>query len=107
MEKYLQLLLFGWITAFIFMSVLWFIGKTIKNYAIVDVGWGLSITLIALTYSFLGDGFYSHKILITTIVMLWGLRLSLFLYFTRIAKGKVYEDYQKRTNAFFPWFNKK
>jgi len=46
MSDVLQIVGYGWLSVFIFMSILWYIGKEIQNYAIVDVGWNVSVVLI-------------------------------------------------------------
>lgn len=99
MKEIFTILGTGWFFVFLFMSVLWYIGKRMKNYAIVDVGWTVSLVILCLVYFFMGDGNILHKSLITAMVSLWGLRLGGYLLFTRILGGhgedQRYADFRK------------
>ena len=64
MSDVLQIVGYGWLSVFIFMSILWYIGKEIQNYAIVDVGWTVSLVLICAVYFYLGNGWFERKLLI-------------------------------------------
>ena len=87
MSDVLQIVGYGWLSVFIFMSILWYIGKEIQNYAIVDVGWTVSLVLICAVYFFLGNGWFERKLLILGMVGFWGIRLGGYLLFTRIIGG--------------------
>ncbi|TGL61883.1 DUF1295 domain-containing protein [Leptospira ognonensis] len=69
---------------FSFMSLMWYWGKSRNNYAVIDVGWGL---VIAGIYSLLvlpSSANLTAKLAILIPVLVWAIRLSGFLYFTRI-----------------------
>ncbi len=87
MSDVLQIVGYGWLSVFIFMSILWYIGKEIQNYAIVDVGWTVSLVLICAVYFYLGNGWFERKLLILGMVGFWGIRLGGYLLFTRIIGG--------------------
>ncbi|MDX1957276.1 MAG: DUF1295 domain-containing protein [Leptospiraceae bacterium] len=82
-----QLLLIGWGVVFIFMTILWYIGKRMNNYAIVDVGWTMALWLLVTVYALLADGLLIHKALIFSMVSFWAFRLGGYLLFTRILGG--------------------
>jgi len=82
--EYLKPIFFGAVLVIIFMSLLWYIGKQKNNYGIVDVGWTLSLVILAVVYFFFTEGFFLRKLLITSMVCFWGLRLGGYLFFTRI-----------------------
>jgi steroid 5-alpha reductase family enzyme len=80
------------------MTLLWLISVIIKNVSIVDLFWGLGFVLTAGVYFFHTDGYTIRKILITTLVSLWGLRLSLYLSWRNIGKGEDFRYRQFRKN---------
>ncbi len=67
------------ICIFSFMCVMFVIAQLMKNNGIVDVGWGLGFVMIAIvTYFVEGDKRF-HQKLVSYLVILWGLRLSIYL----------------------------
>jgi len=108
MEFVIKRILVGWFLAFLFMTILWVIGRKIRNYAIVDVGWGLCISLLSTVFFILSEGNQIRGGILLGMILLWGIRLSIFLLFTRILKGhkdKRYatfmEDYGKDADRKF------
>ena len=75
------------------MTLLWLISIVIKNVSIVDLFWGLGFVLATGIYFFYTEGYVARKILITTLVFVWGLRLSLYLAWRNIGKD---EDFRYR-----------
>ncbi|EKJ85876.1 steroid 5-alpha reductase family enzyme [Leptospira meyeri] len=84
MENLLYSYLAAVIFTFFFMSLMWLWGKSRDNYAVIDVGWGLVIAGIASVIVFFGSGNVYAKFAVLVPVWIWALRLSGFLYFTRI-----------------------
>jgi steroid 5-alpha reductase family enzyme len=66
------------------MLLLWLFHLLIKNAAIVDAGWALGIAFCAGYFAFNGSGAFPRRLLIGTMVILWGLRLGLHLMLNRI-----------------------
>ncbi|MBN2558437.1 MAG: DUF1295 domain-containing protein [Clostridia bacterium] len=65
------------ILLFIYFVILFILGQVMRNNSIVDVGWGLGFTLVAI-YTFFAGGF-NHRfasIAVTVLVLLWGFRLA-------------------------------
>lgn len=83
----INLLLIGLGLMVLQMFVLWVLHLPIKNAGIVDVGWGGGLVLLALVYYFLGSGYEPRKLLITTMVFVWGMRLTVYL-FKRLLRDK-------------------
>lgn len=54
-----------------------YLGK--RNVSMIDVAWGLGFVIAVFVYFALGEGFLWRKILVGTIVSIWGIRLSLYL----------------------------
>jgi len=78
----------------IMMTLLWIISIRIRNVSIVDLFWGFGFVLACLFYFLKTDGLEIRKILILTLVALWGLRLSLYLAWRNHGKGEDFR-YQK------------
>lgn len=89
------------------LTVLWFFYLWKKNPAVVDLGWAIGLTLMGLTHN-LGVGtLTAGKILISVLVVLWGLRLGGYLFWTRLRLGKKdarYESLQQRQKIPAPVF---
>ncbi len=58
------------------MFLLWLLHLALKNASVVDPGWSLGLTLIALTYAVLGPGYDRRKWLAAGMAAVWGLRLT-------------------------------
>lgn len=68
----------------VLMFILWLLHFPLRNAAIVDVGWALGITLLAMTYALHAVGYWRRTLFLVPMVMLWGIRLGLYLLFTRV-----------------------
>jgi steroid 5-alpha reductase family enzyme len=79
-----HLLLVGTAAVAALMLLLWLIHLPIKNAAIVDAGWAGGLVILALLYAALGNGAPARAWLSASMVSVWGLRLALYLLFTRI-----------------------
>lgn len=58
------------------MLLLCIISEYKKNASIVDIGWGLGFVIIALFSLFYTHHFLYKQLLITILILMWGLRLS-------------------------------
>jgi steroid 5-alpha reductase family enzyme len=68
-----------WLAGLLVMTALFFVGRRMGRYDIVDVGWGLSFIAIAVTGFFLQDGHqlrWDSQALTTLLVIVWGSRLA-------------------------------
>jgi steroid 5-alpha reductase family enzyme len=70
------------------MTILWLISIRIKNVSIVDLFWGFGFVVAAAVYFILSEGFATRKILLMTMVAIWGLRLSIYLAWRNLGKGE-------------------
>lgn len=77
----------------ILMTVLWIISITIKNVSIVDIFWGTGFVITCGFYFINSHGNEYRKIILMTLVALWGLRLSVYLAWRNMGKG---EDFRYR-----------
>jgi steroid 5-alpha reductase family enzyme len=51
----------------------------IKNAGVVDIFWALNFSIIAILLYFLADGFPERKLLLCAMVLIWSLRLGIYL----------------------------
>ena len=75
------------------MTGVWLLSLARKDASIVDVFWGLGFVLVAVAYVAVTDGDTGRKALITTLVAVWGVRLSLYILWRNWGKG---EDHRYR-----------
>jgi len=97
----LKLVLIGLLASTVWMSILWGISEKIKNAAVVDVGWGISVLSYAIIYFFLTNGLQGKEFLALMTVLIWSSRLSYHLYLDRIKGGKEEEGRYKKLREHF------
>jgi steroid 5-alpha reductase family enzyme len=100
----LVLLGWGWLGVFIFLTFLWLIQLFTRNAAILDVGWASGLAGLALYAALTGPGWDTRKWLLAAMVLIWGLRLALYLLVTRVW-GNPLED-PRYTELKRKWGNK-
>jgi len=66
------------------MLVAWLLHFPLRNAAVVDFFWPLGILATTLIFAWQANGALSKRILIGSMVLIWALRLSLYLLFARI-----------------------
>ncbi|MCJ7449710.1 MAG: DUF1295 domain-containing protein [Bacteroidales bacterium] len=91
--SFLQVYIHALAVIMIFMTSLWIVSVIIKNVSIVDLFWGFGFVLASAYYFMNSDGFYTRKVLIMSLVAIWGLRLSAYLVWRNYGKG---EDFRYR-----------
>lgn len=81
------------------LIVLWFFYLWKKNPGVVDLGWAIGLTLMGLTHNLVLGSLTTLKFLTSVLVLLWGLRLGGYLFWTRLRLGKKdarYESLQQK-----------
>jgi steroid 5-alpha reductase family enzyme len=80
----------------------------IKNVSIVDIFWGVGFVVVNAFYVFMSGELNARKVLILTLVSIWGLRLAIYLAYRNIGKGEDFR-YQEFRRNFGPkrywWFS--
>lgn len=79
-----------------FMTLLWLVSVIKKNASIVDPFWGFGFVMLAWFYFFQTEGIEERKLVLITLVTLWGLRLSIFLGIRNWAKPEDFRYQQFR-----------
>lgn len=87
-------MLFGLIAVLIslHMTGIWIWYRISNNPSVVDVGWALGLTLSGLVILNVTPRTVRHDVF-SVLLLLWGLRLAIYLWFTRIRKGIVDKRY--------------
>jgi steroid 5-alpha reductase family enzyme len=81
---WIPIVMWGFAGAAILMFVLWLIHLPLRNAAIVDFGWALSLALLGIGYSILGRGWWLRAVVLGAMTGFWGLRLALHLLLDRV-----------------------
>lgn len=77
---FIEIYLIGLAVILALMVLLWLVSLRLKNSSIVDIFWGTGFVIAGWAYFLLTpDGFFPRKVLIMTLVTIWGLRLSLYI----------------------------
>jgi steroid 5-alpha reductase family enzyme len=101
----LILILTGTIAVCGVMLLLWLIHFPLHNAAIVDAGWAGGLALLGALYGLMGSGWAPRRALIATMAVVWGLRLALYLLFTRVIgqheEGR-YVQLRKQWRTYIP-----
>jgi len=97
------ILITTFIVTMVMMLMLWLVSLAIKNASIVDIFWGAGFALIALVAFFRTDGYQPRKVLISTLSVIWGLRLAIYIGWRNHGKGEDfrYQAMRKRIGARF------
>ena len=86
----------GALATLVFMLVMFVIATIKKDNSIVDVGWGLGFILIAVTALIKAPLLTPQNLLITSLITIWGLRLSIYIFIRNHGTGEDYRYAQWR-----------
>jgi len=70
------------------MFGLWLVSLAMKNASIVDIFWGAGFAVIAVVTFARADGYAPRKLLIVSLVAIWGLRLASYIGWRNAGKGE-------------------
>jgi len=85
------------------MLMLWLVSLVIRNASIVDIFWGEGFAAIAIITFTLTEGYLPRKLLITSLAVIWGLRLAIHIGWRNHGKGEDfrYQAMRKRNGDRF------
>jgi len=63
----------------IVMLFVWTWAKAIKNAGVVDIFWAVNFSIIAIVICLMADGYWERKLLISAMVLIWSMRLGIYL----------------------------
>ncbi len=78
---------------FVFMNLMYLLALRLKDNSIVDIGWGVGFIIVALATLISSGTFFPKQLLITAIIIAWGLRLAVYIFMRNNGRG---EDYRYR-----------
>ena len=90
------------------MIILWLVSLRLQNASIVDIFWGAGFVIANWVYFVLAPGGWGpRKWLLATLVTLWGLRLSLYVFWRNHGKPEDfrYQAWRKEEGARWWWFS--
>jgi steroid 5-alpha reductase family enzyme len=94
--SFIQIYLQALIVILMLMTLLWGVSTLIKNVSIVDLFWGFGFVLTSVFYFLKTDGSEPRKIILLSLVAIWGLRLSAYLAWRNMGKGEDFRYKQFR-----------
>jgi steroid 5-alpha reductase family enzyme len=103
--SFLQVYAIGLTTILGLMLILWLVSLGLKNSSIVDIFWGMGFVIAGWVYFTLSpDGLLARKLLISTLVTLWGLRLSIHILLRNWGKPEDFRYHKWRTENGRNWW---
>lgn len=84
--------------------LLWLASLRLRDVSIVDIYWGLGFAQIAIVTAALAGGWPWRRLLVTMLVVLWGLRLAFYLFWRNAGHGEDYryQAMRRHHGARFP-----
>lgn len=73
-------LLWSALAVFAYMTGLFVVALVRKDNSLADIGWGLGFILVAALTFFIEPGFTLRSLLVTGLVVIWGLRLAVYVF---------------------------
>ncbi len=107
---FFEIFIMGFASIMMMMTVLWIVSVFIKNVSIVDAFWGMGFIIAAITYYLYTEGHGPRKELIVAFVIIWGVRLSIYLGWRNWGKEEDFryqqfrKDYGEHRYWWFSFF---
>lgn len=79
------------------MCFIWIVYRLLKNPSVVDASWSIGLLMSGLIY--LGSMLITQRTTVVgALLILWGLRLAGYLWYTRILRGHIDKRYTELSN---------
>ncbi len=106
--NFFEIYLFGFGSVMVLMTLIWILSVRLKNASIVDPFWSVGFIVAGATYFYFTEGVHIRKMIILTLLIIWGLRLAIYLGWRNIGKPEDYR-YQQFRQDYGPerywWFS--
>lgn len=104
---FLQIYLLAFAAIMLMMTLLWLVSIKLRNVSIVDLFWGFGFVVAGWVYFINTEGFETRKILLMSLVTVWGLRLSIYLAWRNLGKGEDfrYQKFRKDFGDGYWWYS--
>jgi steroid 5-alpha reductase family enzyme len=79
------------------MCFVWGVYRLLKNPSVVDASWSIGLMISGLIYLW-SDPTTPRKLVVSGLLILWALRLSGYIWYTRIRHGHVDKRYTELSN---------
>ena len=102
LETYFSGLLLIWL----YVTLAWLISVYLKDASIVDIFWGLGFVMVTTFYFLFTPDFSARKIITMVLVAIWGLRLSIHIFWRNNGKPEDYryQEFRKHYGAKRYWW---
>ena len=86
-----------------YMTVLFVIALIGKDNSIADIAWGLGFVIVAWATLWIAGSFYPRQLLASSLVLIWGSRLSIRIFLRNRGKGEDprYRKWREEWGRFF------
>ncbi len=84
-------------------TVLWVASLVLRDSSIVDIFWGLGFLGVAIFYSTVSGPSTQRGALILALVLIWGVRLSVYLAYRNIGRQEDFRYQAMRDSAGWAW----
>lgn len=106
--SFLEIYLYGFGFVMVLMTLIWILSVRLKNASIVDPFWSVGFIVAGTTYFLYTEGFQTRKIIVLSLLVIWALRLAIYLGWRNIGKPEDYR-YQQFRKDYGPerywWFS--
>jgi steroid 5-alpha reductase family enzyme len=96
--NFIEIYLWAFPVIMVMMTLVWLVSVRLKNASIVDPFWGLGFVVAAAYYFLQTDGFFTRQLLVLSLVAIWGMRLSIYLFWRNWGKGEDFRYQEFRRN---------
>ena len=94
--SFIQIYIQAFLVIMTMMTILWVISVFIKNVSIVDPFWSIGFLLAGIFYFLKTDGLEIRKLMLIVLLVIWSLRLSVYLGMRNWGKGEDFRYQQFR-----------
>jgi steroid 5-alpha reductase family enzyme len=104
--SFFQVYIQAFLVIMVMMTILWIVSIIIRNVSIVDLFWGFGFVVTAGYYYLNSQGNGLRKIILLSMVIIWGLRLSLYLSWRNLGKGEDfrYKEFRRKYGEKRYWW---